>query len=383
MDEKREHGMRPGLGRRKFLQYGVALGVTGVLGGTLIRNCGSAQSDNHDQTMLQNYNYARYRPGQTEGHYESFWQRANHPTRPLGFWIRYTVFSPKGQPENAIGELWGIYFNGETQQHICVKSEFPITRCEFKADNFYAQVGESFLSEGSLKGQAARGQDQIAWDLRYDGGLQPIFFLPVDKYEGSIPAAKSLIGKPLARFHGELIVNHETIPIDNWIGSQNHNWGYKHTDNYAVAQVAGFDNDPESYLEVVSARYKLGFLWTPFLTPLVVHTAGETYALNSVMQTLKAKSSFRYFEWDFETSNDDITVQGHIHAPKEAFVTLTYYNPPGGNKYCLNTKIAACDLTLRRKKNGHDWQEKKLVAKHKVLFEILSDDLDHGVRLAL
>jgi len=57
-------------------------------------------------------NWARYQPGQAAGHYESFFQRANHPTRPMAFWIRYTIFSPQNHPENAVGELWAIYFDG-------------------------------------------------------------------------------------------------------------------------------------------------------------------------------------------------------------------------------------------------------------------------------
>ena len=68
------------------------------------------------KAFLAQVNLARYR-GQPQGHYESFFQRANHPTRPLAFWIRYTLFSPQAHPEQARGELWAVFFNGETGQH--------------------------------------------------------------------------------------------------------------------------------------------------------------------------------------------------------------------------------------------------------------------------
>ena len=71
--------------------------------------------------LSEQANWARFRAGQMTGHYESFFQRANHPNRPLAFWIRYTVFSPRGHPEQAVGELWAIVFNGETGQPIVVK----------------------------------------------------------------------------------------------------------------------------------------------------------------------------------------------------------------------------------------------------------------------
>jgi hypothetical protein len=41
---------------------------------------------------LNNYekqvNFARFQPGQKAGHDESFFQHANHPTRPIAFWYR-------------------------------------------------------------------------------------------------------------------------------------------------------------------------------------------------------------------------------------------------------------------------------------------------------
>ena len=36
--------------------------------------------------------------------------------------------------------------------------------------------------------------------------------------------------------------------LERWIGSQNHNWGRKHTDSYAWGQVAGFDDAPQTFL---------------------------------------------------------------------------------------------------------------------------------------
>ena len=66
-----------------------------------------------ESAWITRANKTVHQPGQTTGHYESFFLRANHPSLPLAFWIRYTIFSPQGQPEKAIGELWAVYFDGE------------------------------------------------------------------------------------------------------------------------------------------------------------------------------------------------------------------------------------------------------------------------------
>ena len=87
-----------------------------------------------ENTLLdfnQRVNHARFL-GQPNGHYESFFLRANHPTRPLAFWIRYTLFSPKNRPDNALGELWAIFFNGESNEHAVAKQEFPLAECRFE-----------------------------------------------------------------------------------------------------------------------------------------------------------------------------------------------------------------------------------------------------------
>ena len=71
-------------------------------------------------------NAVRYRRGDDAGHYESYFQRANHPRRPLAFWIRYTIFVPRGRPDAAVGEQWAMFFDGERNDHFAVKTVHPI-----------------------------------------------------------------------------------------------------------------------------------------------------------------------------------------------------------------------------------------------------------------
>lgn len=146
-------------------------------------------------TLLQmclQANHARYQPGQQTGHYESFFLRANHPNRPLAFWIRYTLFSPNRRPENALGELWAVFFDGETRQHVEVKQEIPITQCVFNTSTFFVRVGDTCLEPGKLNGAVASGGHRIAWNLIFSGDAEPLFLLPLDFYAAAFPKAKSL-----------------------------------------------------------------------------------------------------------------------------------------------------------------------------------------------
>ncbi|MCX8071783.1 MAG: hypothetical protein N3C12_04955 [Candidatus Binatia bacterium] len=327
---------------------------------------------------IERYLVAQYRPGQRQGHYESFFFRANHAERPLAFWIRYTLFSPDGAPERAIGELWGIWFDGERGQHVAVKRELPITECHFARDDFEVRIGEAGCRTGALWGEAESADGQLRWQLSYSDGQPPLLLLPAAAYRARLPRAKSLVGVPLAHFDGWIEVNNTRYAIADWVGSQNHNWGSRHTDSYAWGQVAGFDNAPESFLEVATARLKIGGLWTPAFTPLVLRHEGKEYAFSGAWQTVKARGEWGFFHWSFTTGDDAVAIEGTIEAPPLLFVALRYYNPPGGEKHCLNSKLARCELTLTERATG---ARRVLHTQHRAAFEILTDRRDHGLRV--
>jgi hypothetical protein len=324
-------------------------------------------------------NDTRYQPGQRAGHYESFFVRGNHPSRPLAFWIRYTIFSPAGRPDLAEGELWAIVFDGETGRHVAVKRATPIAACDFARDQFAVRVGAAALRAGRLAGEAASGGHTIGWDLAYRGAGVPLFLMPLASYARGGEGAKSLVGLPLAVFTGRLVVDGTSLDVVDWVGSQNHNWGARHTDHYAWGQVAGFDGQPESFLEVATAGRRLGPLWSPFVTLLVLRHGGEEIALNTLTVPRQTRGAFTPFTWWFRAATSTVRIAGRISAPSDAFVALTYRNPPGGVKICLNSKIATGELTLARRV-GNAWgAPERLVARERAAFEILGDHPDARV----
>ncbi|MDH5490771.1 MAG: hypothetical protein OEY14_02235 [Myxococcales bacterium] len=318
-------------------------------------------------------NALRY-DGGSGGHYESYFQRANHPDRPLAFWIRYTVFVPKGTT-HGLGELWAIYFDGEQERITAVKEVRPLDECTFSRSRLDARIGASTLNGRGLEGEARTGEDRIGWALEYASSEPPLLFLPESLYAAPFPKAKALVGSPLARYRGRLEINEISVEIDDWIGSQNHNWGSKHTDQYAWGQVAGFDDAPDSFLELSTARIKLGPLWTPWLSLAVLRHEGHEYRLNTIRQALRAKGSYDFFEWELESRRRDVGLRVKIRAGAEAFVGLPYENPPGGQKTCLNSKLASCELELLRR----GLAPTQLRTKHRAAFEILTERSDHGV----
>jgi hypothetical protein len=62
-------------------------------------------------------------------------------------------------------------------------------------------------------------------------------------------------------------------------------------------------------------------------------------------------------------------------------VGLNYYNPPGGNKHCLNSKIASCDLRITYKQGANKGSSDLLTTRNRAAFEILTDKKDHGITI--
>jgi len=323
--------------------------------------------------IRQRWNGARYAPGMTTGHYESWFLRANDPSGLRAFWIRYTIFAPRGRPGDAVGELWAIAFAREDARIVAVKQVHPIRTCSFARDRLEVAIGAARLEDGVLGGTASSNGHTIAWDLRYADGQPPLLLLPEPLYGAPLPRAKSLVTQPLARFTGTLTVDGEALTVEDWIGSQNHNWGSQHTDRYAWGQVAGFDEAPEAFLECSTARIKIGPVLSPRLSPVMLRLGEETLTWNGLVRASRARGHYVPYDWRIETSGPDGAIAIAIHAAPADFVALRYDNPPGGAKICLNSKLARCEVTLRRGATT------KVLHSSRAAFEILDDTAPPGV----
>jgi len=313
-------------------------------------------------------------PGQG-GHYESWFVRANDPYRRRALWIRYTQFIAD-DGRRRLGEIWAVWFDGERQ--VAVKEEFPLEHCLVAADRLAVEIGDNRLEPGKLHGGASLNGHRIEWDLRYQGGQEPLLLLPEDRYRASFPKAKSLVSRPAVRVSGQVRVDGDAMQLEHWPGSENHNWGKRHTDQYAWGQVAAFDGRPDAFLECATARVWFGPVPTPWLSLAVLRLDGRTYAFNRVGQALRSRGRYRFFQWRLECRAGDNQLRVDIDAPREAFTALTYYNPPGGNKTCLNSKLAHARVSVIR--SGH---EEVLHSEHGAAFEILTDRDDHGVPISV
>ncbi|EKF74453.1 hypothetical protein A11A3_08530 [Alcanivorax hongdengensis A-11-3] len=320
--------------------------------------------------------YYGLQAGDHGGHYESWFVRANHPSRPLAIWIRYTLFRAADE-RPALGEVWAVYSDGEKGQTTALKEEFPLADCHFGRDGMDICIGDNRLIPGQLTGQLQHRQQHLAWSLDYDEGQAPLLLLPAALYDKRLPKAKSLVSRPGIAVNGTLTLDGETLSLQQWRGSENHNWGSQHTDRYAWGQVAGFDNAPDVFLECATAQVKLGPIHTPKLTVAALRVGDQTLLFNRPLKALAARAHYQPFRWQLNTACGQARLTVHMHSRNDRVAALTYYNPPGGNKICLNSKLAQVTATLRLKGQP----DRVLHSAHGGAFEILTDTLPDGMGL--
>ena len=309
-------------------------------------------------------------------YYESRYIRANHPDLPQALWLRETLLLPtEGDP---VADVWVMVFDPEDQGNRALKQPYPIDAAEYEYDDWTARIGATHIDDRSAHGVVTGGNRSARWDLRITPGTEDMVKLLTDRaYKARVPTAKTTVRHPLAQFDGQVELDTTRLVLDGWTGSVNHNWGTRHTPAYAFGQVCGFDDAPDSSLEIVTARAAIGPVLTPAATLFVFRHAGQEFAVRSILGSLQTHGKYRPFSWAFGGRVGDQMIEGEIIAEPADFIGLTYTDTDGGSKYCYNSAIATCRVQVA----GKAFERRELKATRRAMFEILTDEQHDEVPL--
>lgn len=314
----------------------------------------------------------------TAPYYESRFIRANSPDRAQALWLRSTLLLPMaGVP---VADAWVMVFDPDGAGNRALKQPHPIDQSDYDydsgTDTWTARIGATTIDDRSAHGALADAGRSARWDLRITpGDEQPVKLLTERGYTAKFPTAKTMVRHPLARFDGSLDLDDTHLQVDGWVGSVNHNWGRRHTPAYAFGQVCGFDEAPESTLEIVTAHAAIGPVSLPAATLFVLRHEGREIAVRSILATRHTRGEYRPFDWSFGARVDGVTLDGEIVAESSDVIGLTYTDTDGQSKYCYNSALATCRIRLSGKAGG------ELTATRRAMFEILTGTRHASVRL--
>ena len=291
------------------------------------------------------------------GHVESYFLRANHPTRPLAIWLKATVLAPLDGP--ALAESWFIWFDGERGRTLAHKQTKPFEQASFLGDGASAlevnAPGMQFdlRAAGSAKGTVPAKEGTARFELAWKQDESPIgqrlSILPWKLLRtGPFPKSKLLTPLPSLRFSGTVELPWGTETLKDWPGMQGHNWGKEHTFEYAWGQCLFPEDD--AMMEGFSARVRVAGTTTPRLSALVVRKGGRTFAFDALFDAWRQKASVSADSWVLSLRGADGEATLEMDASDRAtkpMVCLGYDNPNGERSYCFNSKLAAVKLVVR------------------------------------
>lgn len=326
-------------------------------------------------------NLVRHRPGDARGHVESFFLKANAPDRPLAFWIKFTILSPAGRPQEAVGEVWAIVFDRALGPPLAVKETFSLAECALGRTAPGFSTSRAALGPLSTRGAIGAAGREIAWDLVFDEGAPPLHLFPCEAlYETeTFPRSKLLTPHPDSRFDGALCVGGREIAVRGWRGCQGHNWGRSHAHRYAWAHVDAFDGAEGTYFEGFSAQVKIGPLTTPPLTLLALVHGGRTYDFRGIAHWLNRSVELAPGRWTFFARSRTARLRGEVVADSRETAGLIYEDPSGEKAHCLNSKLARCRLDLEIAAGKRFEPVATLETAHRAALEVLVRGEAHGV----
>lgn len=332
------------------------------------------------------YEGVRYDALAPKPHVESYFIKANDPSRRRAIWIKATIFASAIDPSAAIAEAWAVAFR-EDGTSVAVKTQVPFSRARFSRDAVDISIADVLtMTRLASAGRIETGERRIAWDFAIGGREEALVHLPTRRmYEKKFPSQKYVSPRLDARITGKFRVNggagDETWDIENWPALLGHNWGAGNTPLYAWAHCNVWQGGEEVVFEAVAGKPMLGPTPSPkLLSSFYVRHRGVRYDLNRIGTILGARSRLTVSSdpkvWSFSAKTDLARIEGEIACATSEFVGLYYANPAGPVTYCLNSKLASIRLSLAL--SGRSAFE---VRSDKCAFEIGTRDPHHGVRM--
>ena len=302
--------------------------------------------------------------------YESYFVRAADPVGGRGFWIRYTVHRKEGHAP--AGSLWFTFFDARRPPQ-AVKTTVPDLQA---GDGAWLRIAGAEIGPGRARGAIEVPEaDPVGWDLSFEGAPLHAHLPGGWMYDAPLPRTKPVSLHPAARLRGSLVLGDLVVDVDGWPGMVGHNWGSEHAERWIWLHGSGFGEDPDSWLDVVLARLRIGRWTTPWSGFGALCLDGRTRRFGGLSRVRSTRVDEHADRLAFSMTGDDLRVHGTVSAPLERFVGWEYADPDGSSHDVAHCSIADLEVTLEEK----DLPPRTLRAAGTAAYELGMREHDHGL----
>ena len=281
-------------------------------------------------------------------YYESRYIRANHPDRAQAVWLRWTLLYP--QPGEPVADVWVMVFDPDGGGNRALKQPHPIAAADYRTDPG-RRASPTPRSTTTAAARNARRRALGPDDRAGGAGGRQAAHRP--RLPGEVPDGEDH-GAPSAgpvRRHGRTRRHRHAGRLDRQRQPQ---LGHASTPRPTPSgRCAASTRNPSSSLEIVTAHAALGPLRLPAATLFVLRHAGREIAVRSVLAARHTRGEYQPFAWSFGGRVDGVEMRGEIRAEPTDVIGLTYTDTDGGTKYCYNSALADCRISLSGNGIGH------------------------------
>jgi hypothetical protein len=277
------------------------------------------------------------------GRYESWFLSARdadagRPARAL--WIRHTRHHGAGAPAETVA-LWCTLFDPAQGEPRAVKESAP------------AFPGSAVCGPQEFRGEAhARGR-MAAWDLSLTGGgpalrhLQPGFL-----YRAPVPRTKLEAPVPDGHAGGRLVIDGRVLEVVGWRATVGHNWGAEHAERWVWLHAAGFEDEPDAWLELTLARVRVGGATLPWVANGALSLGGERLRLGGLGHVAGVRVAALPGRLEAIVPGSGVEIRLAVQADLGQVAAFRYAgvgaDPVAGEREVLHAGIAEVRLGVRR-----------------------------------
>lgn len=283
------------------------------------------------------------------GRYEVWFLTASDPTGRAGYWLRYTIRAPVAGPPEP--RLWFAAFDREDPSRTFgINAPVAPDDLRLRRDRFEVEMGGAVIASGRATGAIDGGGHRVRWDLAFPTGGPSFRLLPDLLYRRGLAPTHPLSPNPDVALEGTIEIDGDVRSLDGARAQQGHLVGSRHAERWAWASCSSFEEDGVAF-QVLSAQSRRGPVLTPFLTFGGIRLGGNWIRLRGAAR----RREWGLGWWRIGLVGRGYRVEGEVRAEPQAMVRARYLDPDDTPRFCHNSEVSSCSLTVWERRPG-GWQ---------------------------
>jgi hypothetical protein len=206
---------------------------------------------------------------------------------------------------------------------------------------------QRFRGEARARGRMAQ------WDLTLTGGGAPLRHLrPGLLYRLPVPRTKLEAPVPDGIASGRLVFDAAEVDVVAWRATVGHNWGTEHAERWVWLHAAGFEDEPEAWLELAIARVRVGGALSPWIANGAVSVGDRRFRLGGLGHVTGVRVIAAPGRLEAIVPGERVTIRVAVHADLDQTVGFKYAgvtaDPVRGEREVLHAGLAEVRLGIRR-----------------------------------